>query len=266
MANENESGGHWYTRDGTPAYTTNGRDTTLRDARKLQLVPSVTTFLNVLAKPALTAWLVNQGIMAALTMPRVDGESERTYIARILSDSKAQSLAAAQEGSRIHDAIECSFKGRVYPDKYIKHVVAAREAIAKQYPQVDDWVSEASFAHPLGFGGKCDLHSPSTGIIVDYKTKDGDFSDGKKLAYDQHYQLAAYQVGLGLRNIMHNEPSLPSLTRAAPGSALFVSRTHPGAVSLHEWPSDEMEQGWGIAVICLQLWKLTKGFDPGWTS
>ena len=261
MSNENETGGHWYYQDGRPCYEINGRGTTLRDARKLNLVPSVTTFLNVLAKPALTNWLVNQGIMAALTMPRVDGEAEQAYIARILHDSKAQALAAAQEGSRIHDAIEQSFTTGNVPPQYQAHVDAARAKIAKQYPHVTDWIAEKSFAHPLGFGGKCDLHSPSTGIIVDYKTKDGDFSDGKKLAYDQHYQLGAYQFGLlstpceGSERWWHP---------TAPGSALFVSRTHPGAVSLHEWSADDMREGRRIALVCLQLWKLTKGFDPSW--
>ncbi len=39
-----QENGHWYTKDGTPAYTTIGktgeRATTLRDARKLGLLPS----------------------------------------------------------------------------------------------------------------------------------------------------------------------------------------------------------------------------------
>ena len=55
-----EESGHYYTRDGSPAYTTNGRGTTLRDARKLGLKPSVTTILQVVDKAALTSWLVRQ--------------------------------------------------------------------------------------------------------------------------------------------------------------------------------------------------------------
>ena len=43
---------HWYTRDGVPQYTVEAkkggqRNTTLRDARVMNLVPSVTTVLNV---------------------------------------------------------------------------------------------------------------------------------------------------------------------------------------------------------------------------
>jgi len=35
--------GHWYDKDGNPRHITNGRATTLRDARKHNLVPSVST-------------------------------------------------------------------------------------------------------------------------------------------------------------------------------------------------------------------------------
>ena len=99
--------------------------------------------------------------------------------------------------------------------------MAAPSAITAEFPGVADWIAEASFAHESGYGGKVDLHSPSTGIVVDYKGKDGDFSEldtygkPKKLAWDQHWQLGAYQVGLRLPN--------------ADCANVFFSRTHPGA-------------------------------------
>lgn len=248
---------HWYTRDGRPAYTTNGRDTTLRDARKLGLVKSVTTILNVVSKAALTKWMVTQGIMAALTGTRQAGETDEAYIARILTESKQSAIDAANEGSKIHDACECWFKGKLADAKYANHVGGMLDELKKIFPDVNDWVSEKSFAHPLGFGGKCDLHSPSTGIIVDFKTKDGDFSDGKKLGWDQHWQLAAYQVGLQLeRGISGCE-----LSEWFPGAAIFISRTHPGCVASHVWSADEMAQGWSVFAAALELDKRISKFD-----
>src|SRR5690242_8914980 len=196
--------GHWYKRDGSPCYelpTKQGgtRGVNLRWDRHLGLVPSVTTVLQVVAKPQLEVWKVRQGILAALTLTRNPDECDDDYLARVMEDSKAQAKAAAEEGTRIHDAIEQSFNGGWVPDAYLPHVEATRAKIAELFPDIHDWVAEASFAHTDGFGGKVDLHSPSTGIVIDYKGKDGDFSDGKKLAYDQHYQLAAYQRGLCLR-------------------------------------------------------------------
>lgn len=252
-----EETGHWYDRQGRPAYqqtTAKGalRGTDLRDARKFDLVPSVTTVLSVLAKPALETWKVKQGILAALTLPRDPGEADDAYLARVMEDSKAQAKAAAEEGTRIHDACECAIKGRPYPGTYRKHVEGALAKLRELFPDVNDWIAEASFAHPSGFGGKVDLHSPSTGIVVDYKGKDGDFSDGKRLAYDQHYQLAAYQNGLGLPR--------------APCANIFFSRTHPGCTYGHKWSAEEIEEGWQVFAATLELWKRLKRFDPAFNT
>lgn len=244
--------GHWYRRDGSPCYelpTKDGglRGINLRWDRHLGLVPSVTTVLQVVAKPQLEMWKVRQGILAALTLSRKEDECDDDYLARVLSDSKQQAKEAAEEGTRIHDAIECSFKGHRVPSTYRPHVEAAREKIAEMFPHVSDWIAEASFAHPCGFGGKIDLHSPSTGIVIDYKGKDGDFSDKKKLAYDQHYQLAAYQLGKDLpRNVCAN---------------LFVSRTHPGCVAEKIWTVEEIEYGEAFFLHALALWKHSKRYE-----
>ena len=246
--------GHYYRRDGSPCYevpTKAGhmRGINLKWDRALCLVPSVTTVLQIVAKPGLEFWKVQQGILAALTLTRNEGESDAEYLGRVMADSKEQAKAAAEEGTRIHDAIEQSFIGGLIPAKYVPHVEATRKKIAEMFPDVSDWVAEASFAHPLGYGGKVDLHSPSTGIVIDYKGKDGDFSDGKKLAYDQHYQLAAYNHGLLLpTNVCAN---------------LFVSRTHPGCVAEHIWSVDEIKHGLGIFLDSLSLWKRIKRYDSG---
>ena len=71
--------GHWYDKNGNPAYEIIGangkqRNTTLRDAKKLGLLPSVTTVIGAVAKPGLNRWLQEQAILAALTLPRLEGE------------------------------------------------------------------------------------------------------------------------------------------------------------------------------------------------
>jgi hypothetical protein len=245
---------HWYTRDGRPCYEVPAKDgrlraTTLRDARALGLVPSVTTVLQIVAKPQLEKWKINQAILAALTLPRVDDEPESDWLARIDADSRAQAQAAADEGTRIHDAIECSFRGHAVPRAYLAHVDATRAELTRLFPGVSDWVSEQSFAHAAGYGGKVDLHSPSAGIVVDLKGKDGDFSDRKRLAYDQHWQLAAYQRGL----------ALPTTHCAN----IFVSRTHPGAVTSHVWSETDMAEGWAVFEAALRLWQAVKNFHSG---
>src|SRR5690348_10169188 len=137
--------GHWYTRAGEPRYSVIGangkeRDTTLRDARSLGLLPSVTTVLDCLNKGALVEWKVRQGILAALTTSRREGEDDDTFLARILTDSKEQAKQAAEEGTRIHDAIECSFKrGWTVPEPYRPHVTAVHAELFRLFPDITDW-------------------------------------------------------------------------------------------------------------------------------
>lgn len=246
---------HWYSRDNRPCYEVEKkaggmRPTTLADARKMQLVPSVTTVLGIIAKPQLETWKVRQGILAALTLPRATDEQEDAWLARVLDDSREQAKAAAEEGTRIHDQIERSYRGLSVQEDYRPHVEATRAKVAELFPHVDDWVAEQSFACSQGFGGKTDLHSPSTGIVVDFKGKDGDFTDGKKLAYDQHWQLAAYNKGLGLP---------PSQC-----ANIFVSRTHPGCVAAHAWTAKDVAEGWEVFEAACGLWRALKRFDPRW--
>lgn len=244
---------HWYLRDGTPFYTVVGsngveRPATLRDARKEGAVPSVTTVTSIKPKPNLERWKRTQAILAALTLPRKEGESDEEFIKRIEEDAKAQAKAAADEGARIHDALEKAVNGERYPSFYDPHVEATLKKLHEIFPGVSDWVAEKSFCSALGYGGKVDLHSPSTGITVDYKGKDGDFSDGKRLAYDQDLQLAPYQRGLGLP--------------LAPCANIFVSRTHPGKVSEHIWKPEQLEEAWYVFEGLLESWKRLKRYDP----
>lgn len=250
---------HWYSRDGAPAYEVPNksaggmRPTTVRDARALGLVPSVTTVLAVKAKPNLEVWKVRQGILAALTLPRVEGEPEDAWLQRIEADSREQAKKAAEEGTRIHDAIERSFKGMYVPSEYQPHVDGVRAELARIFPTITDWVAEASFAHEDGYGGKVDLHSPSTGIVVDFKGKDfGPEDAGKRMAYDQNEQLGAYQRGLGFQ--------------PAEGANLFVSRTHPGLVAGHVWKADEMREGAETFACCLRLWMCIRKFNPSFLT
>ena len=98
---KNSESSHWYTKTGDSAYQVeakNGqmRATTLRDAKKLGLVPSVTTILGVAAKPALNTWLQTQVLLSALTLPREPNEPEKDWLERVMADSKAQGRQAVR--------------------------------------------------------------------------------------------------------------------------------------------------------------------------
>ena len=239
-------GNHWYTRDGVPRYTVMGkngkeRNTTLRDARTESLVPSVTTVMNVMAKPALIQWLQKQVLMAALTLPRIPGEPEDDYISRIMADSKEQGRAAADAGTDIHASIQGFYEGEV-STRHEAHVIGTVEALFIAFGQ-QGWIAERAFGHSHGFGGKCDLHSAiGDGIVADIKTKE--FTDPKKVdTYDEHMmQLAAYRVGLGIPK--------------ARCANVFVSRNVPGLVVVKHWEEEDIQRGWHMFCALLNFWQL----------
>ena len=93
---------HWYTPNGDAAHTWEGKPTTLRTAKKLKrekglsLYPSVTNILNILAKPALTRWMVGQGMNATMLM----------------LEEKGMLSAAGKE--LLHDIVEEGIEGQQF--------------------------------------------------------------------------------------------------------------------------------------------------------
>tara|TARA_R110000868_G_scaffold350752_1_gene612094 strand:+ start:18109 stop:18819 length:711 start_codon:yes stop_codon:yes gene_type:complete len=188
--------GHWYDKDGNPQYTIIGvngkeRDTDLRDARKLGLVPSVTTILKVAAAPALDIWKQQQLLKAVAEVPRLDEEPEKEWFSRIIKTSKEAGDKHMDRGTSMHNEIEDYFnkRQREYPD-FAKETYFA---VVKEFGS-QNWITEKSFAYD-GFGGKVDLHCED--IVIDFKTKE--VVDEKTVCYDEQLmQLAAYRIGLEL--------------------------------------------------------------------
>lgn len=111
-------GSHFYSSTGeavfeVPNASKGGmRGTTLKDARKLGLLPSVTTVQKILAKKELERWKFQQIILAAITLPKIEGEEDDAYCSRIIEDAFKQVDDAASKGSSIHKAIEDHFLGK----------------------------------------------------------------------------------------------------------------------------------------------------------
>lgn len=105
---------HYYTRSGEPMHTVMGkttgrpRPTNVRDARELDLIPSVTTILKVIAAEGLVNWRIEQAVLAVVTSPRLPGEPDDAFINRVLNVERVQDQerqAAADRGTLMHDTI-----------------------------------------------------------------------------------------------------------------------------------------------------------------
>ena len=250
---------HWYSQKGEPWHTITGADgeerpTTLRDARRLNLVPSVTTVQKIKARDGLERWFREQMLLSALTLPKRPDESLDDYAKRVSEDAWEQVRKAGERGNAIHAALE-DFTRTGKPTGYSVECLAVHEAIQARYPgvQIDP---ERTFCHPNGFGGQVDASDPlwgrTCGWIGDYKSKEFHLvgkKPHKKLWWpDMAAQLGAYRQGIGLpRAICCN---------------IFVSVTSPGDVYIHEWPEEEIRRQTKIFHHLLEVWKLEKKYNP----
>ena len=248
--------GHWYREDGSPAHFEgkDGKGTTLREARKLDLYPSVTTVGQVVAKFALTNWLQEEAaMMAAETIWLLELESDRNYYDRewaktVVAASREKTMAKADAGTDIHDILERYMNGESVEEKDMPMCWAVDDLIMENtLHDRDDFDTETRFCDTKhGYAGMCDLHNEHW--IIDYKTKDT--VDDKTRGWpEQAEQLAAYAHGLGYPN--------------ARLANVFISREDPTEVVWHEHKDD---MAWERFRHTLMLWQVSKKFGPYYES
>lgn len=243
---KNEEGSHWYYQDGKPCYELPKKDgkgmkvPTLADARKLNLLPGVSTILRVLHKEALVQWLVEQACLAILTSPRLPGEKDDDFTKRILSTERVQdqeSQIARDRGTEIHDGLDLLAKGQPAPEAIMPWIKPAYDAISKYGDVVS---TELSIAGD-GYGGRVDLiqKSPETIWIWDWKSTKKLPDPKKGGAWKEHLiQTGAYAKAI--------EKKLSKSTAAIPKirtGNVYISTINQGefVVCEHE---DSPESNW----------------------
>ena len=251
---------HWYQRNGEPLHTVPSvkgepRPTTLRDARKLGLLPSVTNILGVIAKPELTMWLQEQAVMAALTLPRAAGEAEDAFAKRVVEDSLTTRDNAADFGTAFHRGAE--------------HIAQTLE-VDPQHPAADwlrhyrDWYqaevgvlhcTERTLVEPVrGFAGTADLLIEHRGhglCLVDLKTMKVRAGEKPRPYKSWCYQLAAYRNAVVIQS-----------GRPVKCLNLIVNSLQAGPPVEHLWSEEELGNGLEAFYAAHRLWCIEKGYDP----
>lgn len=244
---------HWYTRDGTPMYEVRARNgrmrkATLADARKLDLVPSVTTILSIFVKEALERWKMRQVAYAAATTEQGD-ETTDEFIARVVEEAFEEVADAADLGKRTHAAISLYLT---------ENMPCLDEEVLPFFGAFARWAngnietmlfSERAFA-VHGYGGKVDLGAilrDGTTAVIDTKTQRS--KPGKAMvAWDGFgEQLAAYARGLG-----YDDARLLNV---------IISTTEPGRLEVIEHTS-EREKLLEVFDAAFRVWTYRKRYDP----
>ena len=249
-------GGHWYSLAGKPMHEVDKADgsgttpTTLRHAKKLNLLPSVTTYLKILDKPALTAWKVEQAVLAVMTTPRLPEEADDAFIHRVLSKDKEQDKerdAAAQFGTAIHAEIEHALAGEsvgAEMQQYVAPVLAELNKFGKLK------ASEVVVVG-AGYAGRTDviMESDDEITVIDFKT-----TKAKKLpteSYAEHKcQLAAYGQ------------SFRSSGKKIRGVNIYISTVNKGEISVCNNLPEEIEAAYGAFEKIVGVWQWMNKYKP----
>ena len=250
-----ESSGHWYDAEGRSAHVILGkngkeRNTTVADARKMGLLPSVTSLQGILHKEQLVSWRIEQAIMSALTLPKEEGEDLGEYAKRVVKDSKEQTTKAADHGSAMHACMEDILLGRpVSKDEKLAPYIKTFTEWAEKNVEKTYWCEKSLVG--AGYAGRCDAYVKLRGIgdaIIDLKNRK---INPKAIPFYENSdcpQLWAY------RSASENpQAACVSIVLASNDSSKLMTKV---------WDDDELYQaGIGFNAL-LKVWAWVKGYTP----
>lgn len=252
---------HWYSVTETgaivPCYSLPKKDgngtkpPTLADARKMGLLPGISSIVNVLPKPNLVNWRITQAILSSLTLPRNKGESEDEYAQRVIEDAEAQSDTARTFGSQIHQAIEDHLNGIQRMPPHLEPYLAGFMDWAKENIE-DIHALELVVGDPaLGIAGKLDMDCTIRGLgrcVCDTKTQT--IKKGFTTYPEWVCQLSAYE---------HCRRREDGIDRQL--VSIVINSAKPDQPYIHHWLGTK-ETGWKIFRNCLEIWMFTNQFNP----
>lgn len=276
---------HWYSRTGESVHqvpkktskTGEMRNTTIKDAKELKLVPSVTGVTSIPANEGLMKWKLGQVAFAATQIKRQDGEDDETYADRIVLESLTFTRGAADFGELMHATIEDYLLHAIEPIMEREHDECL-EKVMEFWPPVKAWLdaniesvaaSEYVIVNSSGYAGRVDLKVILKGeaylaammnnenfdgkAILDFKTRNPT-ANGHLMGYEKElWQGAAYSAA---------DPDTHDRGHLLPFCNLYIGSKEPGALRFQAYTADEMLTALEVFGLLLALWKLLKGYDP----
>jgi hypothetical protein len=242
---------HWYDREGNPQY-----QATMREARKFAYKPSVTTVNGIVNKPALNAWSSNVLLDVAWRCMNCADMTEVEWKRHVREIWKSDSKAAADLGSKWHNAVERWLQGR----KWVRFPDTETGRLFKDWcasVQLEPLEIEQTFCSDFGYGGRLDFYGwwNPTGeeerlVYIDWKTQGK--PKGKITYYtDMGVQLAACAAGHGDGHYWTDWPCLDLVS-------VIISTVEPH-VEYKIW--DDGDILFGRFLTRLDLWADENNFD-----
>lgn len=242
--------GHYYKENGDAMHhvrmtsdSSKFRPTRITDARKLGLIPSVTTVWSILEKEGLNNWKIGQAI--EICYETEDCKDLDAYKRVVTSKLKNRLDEAPNLGSNIHAAIELYLdRGGKLDHAYKEYINAVLLNLSKRDYEIVK-CEQTIAKKELGYAGTVDLIVNLNGVrtVVDFKTCN---SIPKKPKEGHAEQVAAYM----------------KLCGAEAGINLYLSTSQPGESFEYIYTQKEMKKAWKRFSACLDMWTLLKDYDP----
>lgn len=263
--------GHYYTLDGDACHTqatktgakNKTRPTTVKDARKLKLLPSVTTVMEDITKGAFADWGKRNVLRIAGGIPLIDCENVQEWIGEILKIDNKERDDTFKFGTAIHHEIEVALNHGEWDEALNDYVCPALDAVWAM--DLQEMATESVTVNSeIGYAGCVDLSGwmqdkesmveiPTVPVIVDFKTKKTKVGEKIDVSETYPWQLAAYHVskfGKGQREVH-------PLAKAA---LVFISSTEPGRVEIKWFDRAELEHAWECFKAAHKLWCLRNNY------
>jgi len=240
----------WYTQQGEFVKTVIGangkeREPTIRDAKKHKYIPSVTTVLDLISKPALVNYFVVEALKAAYKNVWALKKEEKEAIAILKKISKEEGEKAANFGTKIHNHVERFLKAKAGEELIMDGAVKAYvepvyEYIIKNNIKGESEQSIIINVDNLKIAGTIDNLDDKT--IRDFKTQKT--NKHKFICYPSwKWQLAGYNI----------------TTQREKAEIIAISSTEPGLIECFKFTKNEMKEAEEIFRLIVKLFYLIKG-------
>lgn len=244
-------GSRFYYPDGTPCFEIakkrgdGMKKPNINDAIDLGLLPSVTTIIKTMDKPALNRWLREQACLAVLTTPRREGEPLDQFVDRVLNVEmvdQEEARLAADKGTAIHAAIEDALNGKPYEPEWRPFVLPVMDILDACGKRA--WSEKVVVGN--GYAGRSDVLMDDGKVLTL-----GDFKTSQKIpekeAYAEHVmQVAAYAKTLG-----------NTKNKRVQTAVIYISTSNPGQIMLHV--QQEWQHHFEAFNHLLQVWRYLNG-------
>lgn len=242
---------HWYNEKGEARHTVkaqNGNEikTTVVHARKMGLLPSVTSIIALMHRQALEDWKQEQLIKACMKLDKTLSETDDQYVNRVVDEAFTKSSTAIDFGKETHYFLQDLLQGKMRAEYSIPEItqIAIRNFVNKEILSA---VCEKPLVHPAHkYAGQRDCRSVG--------------HDGKTTTWD--FKTQSTKVGEKIKSYNEWIMQIAAYDAVEPSDcykSLVISSTEPERVEVVEYDKETIDGAFKAFLGLREVFKFIKG-------